>query len=482
MASLFVLIAAIVLRRAGVGPVVDLGWLGPAAVGSITLGGTVGVSLLALLLSYLPWNRPARGHLAWSRAARRTRWVATIACAWLAAAVLAGGWFDLVRSTIGDWILLDEAITIAPALLAMVIAWWAQAPYFLRIPSVISRSAFVIMQARIFLPLLLIPVALVLGAQELVERVDPIAGVLQEWSGLVAAMLALVLAPLFVMPALATAPLPQRDGLAEGVDRIFSQGGVRVRSVRLWLTGGTLMNGVALGLLPRCRWVLLTDALVDGLTADEVIAVAGHEAGHLRHRHMIWLAGACIGGVGAVSIGLDALWGWLAPPWASGIWAEWVALALLVGIVVLYFGAVSRVCERQADAHAVAVLSTGERIEPAAVEVMRRALAIVAFSNGIPPRRPSYRHGSIEGRRQRLAALVGLSKSALPVDRQMGVMKVVIAASIVVTAAASVLEPPIERPHPAEHHGVLADALRSPRIQESTPIGGRSTIGARSTP
>ncbi|MBX3356084.1 MAG: diaminopimelate epimerase [Phycisphaeraceae bacterium] len=433
MAALFVLIAALVLRRAGVATWIEPEALGDGVVLLLVLAGTIGVALLAIGASVLPWNRPGAGHRAWSRSARRTRLVSAFAPLWLAAAILGFGWFDLVQQWIGDWILVDEAITIAPAIAAMIIAWSAHSAFVVRHTPSMSRVAIVLTQARIFLPLLLVPVGTVLAAQEVVARIMPAGSAWSEWVGLGCAIAALLLAPALVIPALSTAPLPERGDLRERMEALFTKNKVRVCEVRLWNTGGTMMNGVALGILPRVRWVLLTDALIDSLTDEEALAVAGHEAGHLRHRHMAWLAGACIGGVGAGGVGITTLMEWWAPPVLRGAAGEWVALGLLLGLVVLFFGTMSRLCERQADAYAAVSLSPCETIEPAAVEAMRRALAIVAYANGIPPTRPSFRHGSIDSRRRRLAALSGVAKRNLPVDRQMRWMQGLIVLAIVVT-------------------------------------------------
>jgi len=396
----------------------------------------------------------------------------------------------------GDWIVLDEGAAILPAIAAMLLGWWGHARYLERDSGAIrSRVGFVVTQARIFLPLLIVPVAAVLAAQEIVERLmdafgsgpgmldaarDGVAacapaadvGGTREIVGLAAAITALLIAPALVVPALSTAPLSSRDALDERVRELFAAQRIGLRGIRLWNTGGTLMNGVALGILPFCRWVLLSDALVDGLTPDETLAVTGHEAGHLRHRHALWLAGACIGSLGV----LGALVGFAAPFLPAGPWIEWTVTAGVVLLVIIFFGAVSRACERQADAFAVSVCSPGDQVDAGAVESMRRALAVVAFANGIPPRRPSFRHGSIDGRRRRLAALAGMPKTALPIDRRMRVIKILILASLVATGAATLFEPRDLWPNAAP------PAADEPAAAPSTAACGRMILLSESMP
>ncbi|MBM4112753.1 MAG: hypothetical protein FJ253_05170 [Phycisphaerae bacterium] len=477
MASLFLLIAALVLSRAGAGPLVDPRELGAGTIAALTLSGTIGLALLAAIPGQLPHLRASSGgHLAWSRSTRRTRWIGVISCAWLAFSIVGLGWLAVVRSWMGtilgegDTILLDEAIAIAPAIAAMSIAWWWHSAYAVLGGTLRARAGFVLTQMRVYWPIFLVPVALILASQEIVERFvrtgSPLAlersapgsSALAEWLSLGAAIAALLVSPAVVMPFLSTAPLPERPGLSGPIATLFARRGVRVRSVRLWRTGGTLMNAVALGVLPWCRWVLLSDLLLAHLADDEALAVAGHEAAHLRHHHAAWLAGGIVGAVGCTGLAIGLLVEWLEPVLPREPWVGWTALALLVTISVLLFGALSRLCERQADADSARSLSGGERIDAEAVGSMRRALAVVAFANGIPPKRPSFRHGSIASRRRRLERIVGEPKRRLPVDRAMAIARMLIVAALVLTLASLVA------PMPGD-----GDPARMIRSQEPSP-------------
>lgn len=447
MASLFLLIAALVLRRAGAGPLADPATLGTGAVTLVTLAGTLGAALAGALLGVLPWNRPAPGaHAAWSRSARRTRWIGSLACLWLAACIVGLGWLDVVRAWLGDLVLVDEAVAVLPALLAMAIAWWCHAGHVREIAAVRSRWSFVASQARTQLPIFLAPVALVLGSQEVVDRLFDSRSPFVEGAALATAVVALLLSPAAVVALLATSPLPTRNDMAQRIDALFADAGIRLRGVRLWRTDGMLVNGLALGVLPFCRWVLLTDALFSTLTDEEIMAVAGHEAAHLKHHHAAWLVGGLLGAAGCATVAAGALLQWGQPLIPPGAATEWAVMALVAIIVILFFGAVSRTCERQADAFAAKTLSAGDSITPEAAGAMRRALAVVAFANGIPPHRPSFRHGSIASRRQRLASLVGCSKARLPIDRRMRLVQWLVAATLVVTALSMLLSEPTLAP------------------------------------
>jgi len=461
MASLFLLIAAIVARRAGVGPLWTPAELGEGVVALAALAGTIGAALLGATLGLLPWNRPrAAGHAAWSRSARRTRWIGTVACLWLAACVLLLGWLDLVRERVGDLVLIDEAVAISPALIAMVMAWWLHSAHARVSASMASRVEFVVSQGRTNLPLFLVPVALVLGSQELVDRLLPAGRAITEAISFAVALMALLLSPALVVPLLSTAPLPPRGDLAQRIASIFTDRGIRVRGIRLWRTGGMLMNGLALGVLPFCRWVLLSDALVANLTDEETLAVTGHEAAHLKHHHAAWLVGCVMGGAGCAGVAVGSLLEWCAPVLPAEAWIEWSAVAIVAMLVIIFFGAVSRTCERQADADAARSLSPAATIAPEAVGAMRRALAVVAFANGIPPNRPSFRHGSIASRRRRLERLAGRPKASLPIDRRMRVMQWLIMAALLVTALSLIVPAPQALPSEQAPHRMIRHTER----------------------
>src|SRR5262249_61077825 len=113
-------------------------------------------------------------------------------------------------------------------------------------------------------------------------------------------------------------------------------------------------NAMIVGLLPRVRYVIFTDRLLDELSPDEVDAVFGHEVGHARHGH-IWLYAAffvlsiAVLGALALLVGqqLDAA-GVEVPEWAEGRLAL-VPVLVTATYLFLVWGYLSRRCERQAD-------------------------------------------------------------------------------------------------------------------------------------
>ncbi len=393
-----------------------------------------------------------------------------------AVAVLVFGWLDAVRSVVGNVVLIDELIAILPVLLT--IAWCWSCSYnidrrcrealMLRHldtaqPVVLpSRRQFVIAQARHHAALVLIPILLISAWSELgglvlrwlatgiddpgrlgglaravaaPHRLDLSAGVLQ----LIGVALVFTFTPLLLRALWDTAPLA--DGpLRARLQRVCNASGVRIRDLLVWRTHVSMINGAVVGLLAPLRYILLTDALLDSLDTDQVEAVMAHEVGHVRHRHMPWLAGILIVSVTGVSAGLAIAIGSVPIGWL-GV-AELLITVAGFGTGLLLLGLVSRRFEWQADAFAVQALARSRArgigrpiIRTEEVNAMSGALASVARLNHIPDSRPSWRHGSIAQRRTRLRSLDGLDADRLPIDRTVRLIKL---AAILAAAALSI--------------------------------------------
>jgi hypothetical protein len=117
-----------------------------------------------------------------------------------------------------------------------------------------------------------------------------------------------------------------------------------------------MVNAMVLGVIPWARYVVFTDRLLEGLSADELDAVFGHEVGHVKHLHIPYYAAFLVLSATAGTAGLalaerTALSaGWRIPP----EWGGWVALPMILGMAAylfLVFGLLSRRCERQADVY-----------------------------------------------------------------------------------------------------------------------------------
>lgn len=391
------------------------------------------------------------------RAARGMRMVQWIAVGGLVLAVLGLGLLEAVRDLVGDLPLLDEAVTIAPALVVIVVAWWVFHPFERRLQESVllrrlddgrpvgpipGKAAWVLMQVRLQMLVLLLPVALLTLVSEsarlwMQSWRDPPVWL---WYGvLIAAVVPIaILAPWLVVRVMGARPMPAGD-IRSSLERMCEVVDVRVRDLLLWPTGGTIVNAAVTGLVPRARWILMTDGLLETLPRPQILAVMAHELGHARLRHMPWMAIAVVSMSMGLGIVVDTVASRILAQSPQGIAGadgavafgqavDAVAVATILVSVLLLFGWISRRFERQADAFAAVHVSRQladacEVVESAGVDAMSSALLGVSTTNGVSPRRFSWRHGSIESRCRHLRSLVGRRVDALPIDREVDVIK-----------------------------------------------------------
>ena len=179
-------------------------------------------------------------------------------------------------------------------------------------------------------------------------------------------LLPLVLKPLLGLERLPAGPLRARfEALAKRLD-------FRCADFLLWPTHGAAINALIAGLLPRARYVVFTDRILEELPADELDAVLGHEIGHAKHGHLWLYAGFLMLSV-SVLAALVLLIDQRIAAARSEEWADlrarveavktWVLLPpvlLAAGYLFVVFGALSRRCERQADVYGCKAVSCGD--------------------------------------------------------------------------------------------------------------------------
>ncbi len=465
----------------------------PVALGVFVSGALIGLVLGAYLLNALAlrvFDRTGSRQVI-----RRIDRVSALAKALLAAHWISSifwlDWLGIVRSGVGDTVLLDEMLAVLPFLLALfalyglghgiqsrlqeaVIARYLDQG--IPLPSPPSFGAYLLEAIRHRAAIILVPVCLLAASSEGLDRAfgwlarrNP--GYAQsEWSTAAPelAQLCLALGVLCLMPVLlryvwrttSLAVCPTRDRL----ESMCREQGVRIRDILIWHTSSGMLNGALIGVLPRVRYILLTDALMERLPGEQLEAVMAHEIAHARRHHLPWLLAAM---VGVVTVCTTGLWLLVRPAlmaiesqeqrvfWSDAVAGIAIGVALVCAFLV--FGWISRKFERQADAFATQHLS-GVRfnrrlphpadrcpvISGQAANAMGQALATVAASSGMRPERFTFRHGSIAGRQRAIAALVGRSALRLPIDRVVWRIKAATIVTIGVAIALSVVQWNIE--------------------------------------
>ena len=367
----------------------------PAPPGGLGAGGAVGLSLLvtavpvgvATLLARWVANTlaadPARRPEVLRRYVRGRRWLSfgLLACA---LGVLAGcGWGWAVwhagAVTLGSRELLlpgAEALVPLPYILMLLGCWAAYhraelalhrtAPAEVAARPFWSRWGYVLFHARQLALLVLFPVGL-FAAQQGLSRAFPetVRSVGYQVAAVAGGVLLFVFLPRLVKPLLGFKRLPDgpaRDRLLATARRVDC----RLTDLLVWPTRGAVANALVIGVTPWARYVIFTDRLLDNLSADEVDAVFGHEAGHVNRGHIGYYAGFFVLSAAvatAAVLGVEQLaerWGW--PPSADGRpgWRAVPPILLLCGYIFVVFGLVSRRCERQADVYGVRAGSCGD--------------------------------------------------------------------------------------------------------------------------
>ena len=162
--------------------------------------------------------------------------------------------------------------------------------------------------------------------------------------------LVFIFAPAILRRVLNTIPLPD-SALRRRLVAMARRSGMKYREILLWRTNNNVCNAAVMGLFPHVRYVLLSDALLETMTDEQIEAVFAHEMGHVVHRHMVWYVIFFI----LFIAGWDALE--TALPQHSDYAPEMFARALAsAGAFFWCFGFISRQCERQADVYAARLM------------------------------------------------------------------------------------------------------------------------------
>jgi len=100
-----------------------------------------------------------------------------------------------------------------------------------------------------------------------------------------------LLALLLVFPAVIVRlwgcrSLPE-GGLRRRIEEFCRQHRIKVNDIMLWpLFEGRMLTAGVIGITGRCRYLLITPALIEALTPEELDAVMAHEIGHIRLYHL----------------------------------------------------------------------------------------------------------------------------------------------------------------------------------------------------
>jgi STE24 endopeptidase len=339
-----------------------------------------------------------------------------------------------------------DLVVLTPFFLDCLILWLIAYPLELRFRALSepgytenaprwSLGAYLDFNIRHHLLVVCVPMTIILSASDITRGYE---AQIRVWTGsvwapdvllCVAAAIVFVTAPLMLRHIWRTSPLPAGP-LRERLEQLCRRIDLRCRDILVWKSDGLMINAAVMGVAPRVRYVLLSDALLATMTPRQVEAVFGHEAGHVRHRHIQHFLVFALVGWMIVSAMMELLA--RTSTGGGGTWSVSFMTVEAVGIMAtvlvwgLGFGWVSRRFERQADLFGArcvtpevsdcdrpcsvhpdeaTTLTVDGRVCATAAAVFASALHRVAVLNGIPTRERSWRHSSIGSRIGFLAAL-----------------------------------------------------------------------------
>ncbi|MFO7783007.1 MAG: M48 family metalloprotease [Thermodesulfobacteriota bacterium] len=98
----------------------------------------------------------------------------------------------------------------------------------------------------------------------------------------------MVFLPRLVQTWWACTPFPRTEKVLE-IERFFREQGFRYRGLLRWsLFEGRMLTAGIMGIVPRYRYILVTDGLMSLLPIDELKAVMAHEMAHARYKHLLF--------------------------------------------------------------------------------------------------------------------------------------------------------------------------------------------------
>ena len=263
-----------------------------------------------------------------------------------------------------------------------------------------SLRQYIASNARLQVLSLLAPVAIAILLRDAVLLALDAAGMPRDGTNEVIATLMSAGFVFIVGPEILRRELPvQRlpdSPLRDRLEAMCKRLGLRYREILVWRTHFSFCNAAVMGLVPRFRYILLSDLLLDTMDDRQVEAVFAHEAGHVMHRHMTWYVVFAV--VFFLWLGAaETIVGWIF--WSGHVPVQVPLETIMFGIGVLafflIFGSLSRSFERQADLFAARTISRApaEDVQPDGVEVFNSALAHVARLNNMPLDARQFAHG-----------------------------------------------------------------------------------------
>jgi Zn-dependent protease with chaperone function len=165
-----------------------------------------------------------------------------------------------------------------------------------------------------------------------------------------------------------------RSEKVEDIESFLRERGFKYRQLLRWpIFEGRMMTAGIMGIVSRYRYILITDALMEYLSMEEIRAVLAHEMGHAKYRHLLWYVLFFFGFM-VLTFGLFDIFQYAlvtqpfflrllesAQSEASTLFSLLLALPILLTMVIYFryvMGFFMRHFERQADLYSAVVMGS----------------------------------------------------------------------------------------------------------------------------
>ena len=323
------------------------------------------------LVAPLPWGIFALGAVPYLVAALVRRWsmtgrfrAADLGFAFLhwsapflyLAALFVFGWMDSVEAWLGrrpsliEWPGPGLFVAYAPFVGLCLLTIDARARVLAPSTRIAATRRF---HARLFFSGLA-PIALYVTVAWLIGLYRPLRVQVEEvrlWGAVFAVLLIVTFVrylPTVLRYTWDTTPLP-RGRERDVFDAVATKARFRCRELVVWKTGRQMANAAIVGLFPRSRLVLLSDALLLRLGPRELAAVFAHEIGHAKRLHVLAFGAWAIAFLFGADLIVERL------PEGQDL-AAGALVAAVIALWVAVFGWLSRRFELDADLYSVELL------------------------------------------------------------------------------------------------------------------------------
>jgi STE24 endopeptidase len=378
---------------------------------------------------------------------------------WFGVAIFALGWPHAISRMLGPvrrWPIELPGMILGtfPAILAWMGLWWAQYPAdrALREQSLMIQLnedlpihappgfwSYFISNLRLQVLFTFVPIALIILLHDIAALIllkfahidlrNIAAGGAEANIELILELgsiaIVMIFAPELLRRVLHTQRLPDSN-LRTRLEALCVRTGMRYRDILLWRTNHNMGNAAVMGLLPRMRYILLSDVLLETMTDQQIEAVFAHEIGHVKHWHMGWYV-VLIATIVLVIFGPAQMIGTQLDKWHRPAWLNDDLITGIIGIggFMLVFGYLSRWFERQADVFAARTIQQEQSfaqpsfVGPHGAMTFASALYRVAIINNIPLAARNFTHGSIADRMNYVQSLGADPSRTMRFDRSM---------------------------------------------------------------